>query len=173
MPVATLLACDAGEEEKKARLRTLQAACTESMLERAYARNERPIHSIIQDDPPPYFPHDSTLRVPDHAVTRLSNALLRAHTMQRQPLSELSLHTAAVPNDFPPKYSDLHVAATLTDEERDRIRERRYSLQSLFPPLSNNDSNNDNANNGNHRGNDEEEVNHSCTRLSNSNQTTT
>lgn len=123
------------KKREAARLHALLPVCTDSMLERAYARNERPIHSIIQGDPPPYSPPDSTLRLPNHAVTRLSNALLRAHTttMQERPTS--SLQPSMLTSDFPPKYSDLQSTA---------VDERRDSLQSMLraPSSNHNDENN-------------------------------
>lgn len=100
-----------------------QQACSESMIERAYNRHEhQPVHLNMNDSTqsfatssmlPPYFPPDSTLRLPEHAVARLSQAMLMAHVGRNhipQPLytqSSVSLpSSSATP---PPKYSSVVV----------------------------------------------------------------
>lgn len=106
-----------------------QQACSESMIERAYNRHEQlpPTIRLYTNDSsaassmlqlPPYFPPDSTLRLPEHAVARLSQAMLMAHmgrhyiSPPQQPLYTQSSTTAtssasSITATPPPKYSSV------------------------------------------------------------------
>ncbi|KAI8142574.1 hypothetical protein BJV82DRAFT_714147 [Fennellomyces sp. T-0311] len=120
------------EREREQQYAQAQSACSESMLERALDRHERRmLHHLHMLDPssrqsssvttstnntttnlpvpPPYWPPDPTLRLPDQAVARLSQALLMAH-MARTPLFHDMNAVPPYPHPTvaPPKYSDIY-----------------------------------------------------------------
>ncbi|CDH58324.1 predicted protein [Lichtheimia corymbifera JMRC:FSU:9682] len=101
-----------------------QQACSESMIERAYNRHEQHIRLCMNDASssatssmlqlPPYFPPDSTLRLPEHAVARLSQAMLMAHMGRHyippQPQQFYTQSSTASSSSIvtpPPKYSSV------------------------------------------------------------------
>ncbi|ORZ01271.1 hypothetical protein BCR43DRAFT_486660 [Syncephalastrum racemosum] len=110
------------QQEQEMQAAAAQTVCTESMLERAFQRHERRLFdhfytptrhnsstSIEQQpqDPPPYWPPDPLLQLPERAVTRLSQALLVSSLHPLPKYSDLDVSSSSPPS-YPPSSSDNH-----------------------------------------------------------------